>query len=252
MFDGRALETADGARKDVPSYLQYGETPLHMAAKNGCNEAIGLLLSHGASTVAKANEGMTPLNHLSQGQRNEKLQSLLKSYLEEQRKRRAIEACSQTKAKMDKLENELSNLVGLHELKLQLRKWAKGMLLDERRRAIGLKVGSCRPPYMPCLGNPGTGKTLVARILGKLLFMVRILPTHKLTEVQRTDLVGEFVGHTGPKTRRLLLSAISSIFDRYTVNPNPNIISSSLSSLHHNRIFPSPLQLSRLAPPCSP
>lgn len=43
---------------------------------------------------------------------------------------------------------------------------------------------------------------MVARILGKLLHMVGVLPTDKVTEVQRTDLVGEFVGHTGPKTRR--------------------------------------------------
>lgn len=50
-----------------------------------------------------------------------------------------------------------------------------------------------------------TGKTMVARILGKLLHMVGILPTDKVTEVQRTDLVGEFVGHTGPKTRRVVL-----------------------------------------------
>lgn len=43
---------------------------------------------------------------------------------------------------------------------------------------------------------------MVARILGRLLHMVGILPTDNVTEVQRTDLVGEFVGHTGPKTRR--------------------------------------------------
>lgn len=43
---------------------------------------------------------------------------------------------------------------------------------------------------------------MVARVLGKLLHMVGVLPTDKVTEVQRTDLVGEFVGHTGPKTRR--------------------------------------------------
>ncbi|KAD6455181.1 hypothetical protein E3N88_09887 [Mikania micrantha] len=85
---------------------------------------------------------------------------------------------------MDELEKELSNLVGLHGLKLLLRKWAKGMLLDERRRTLGLKVGTRRPPHMAFLGNPGTA-------------------TDKVTEVQRTDLVGEFVGHTGPKTRKL-------------------------------------------------
>ncbi|XP_059286505.1 uncharacterized protein LOC132039957 [Lycium ferocissimum] len=226
----------------------YGETPLHMAAKNGCNEAAKMLLAHGALVEAKANngmtplhlavwhslraedcstvktlldhdancsaednEGMTPLNHLSQGPGNEKLRELLNRHLEEQRKRKAIEACSQTKAKMDELENELSKIVGLHELKQQLRKWAKGMLLDERRQALGLNVGARRPPHMAFLGNPGTGKTMVARILGKLLHMVGILPTDKVAEVQRTDLVGEFVGHTGPKTRRKIQEAEGGI-----------------------------------------
>ncbi|XP_041005659.1 ESX-1 secretion system protein EccA1-like isoform X2 [Juglans microcarpa x Juglans regia] len=216
----------------------YGETPLHMAAKNGCNDAAQLLLGHGAiieakanngmtplhlavwyslraedySTVntlleynadcsAKDNEGMTPLNHLSPGPGSEKLRELLNWHLEEQRKRRAIEACSETKAKMDELENEISNVVGLHELKVQLRKWARGMLLDERRRT----------PHMAFLGNPGTGKTMVARILGRLLHMVGILPTDRVTEVQRTDLVGEFVGHTGPKTRRKIKEAEGGI-----------------------------------------
>lgn len=47
---------------------------------------------------------------------------------------------------------------------------------------------------------------MVARILGKLLHMVGILPTNRVTEVQRTDLVGEFVGHTGPKTRKMVCS----------------------------------------------
>ncbi|KAK1417322.1 hypothetical protein QVD17_26449 [Tagetes erecta] len=243
------LLNLEGSEKvELEAKNMYGETPLHLAAKNGCNEAATLLLSHGAFVEAKANngmtplhlsvwhslraedfstvktlleynadcsakdkEGMTPLDHLSQGPEHEKLRALLTLYLEEQRKRRAIEACSETKAKMDELEKELSKLVGLHELKLQLRKWAKGMLLDERRRALGLRVGARRPPHMAFLGNPGTGKTMVARILGKLLFMVGILPTDKVTEVQRTDLVGEFVGHTGPKTRRVIKEAEGGI-----------------------------------------
>ncbi|KAL6221785.1 hypothetical protein ACLB2K_005180 [Fragaria x ananassa] len=226
----------------------YGETPLHMAAKNGCNDAAQLLLVHGASIEAKANngmtplhlavwhslraedfstvktllennadcsakddEGMTPLNHIPKGRETEKLRELLQWHVEEQTKRRAIQACSETKAKMDELENELSNIVGLQDLKAQLRKWAKGMLLDERRKALGLKVGVRRPPHMAFLGNPGTGKTMVARILGRLLYMVGILPTDKVTEVQRTDLVGEFVGHTGPKTRRKIKDAEGGI-----------------------------------------
>ncbi|XP_068652060.1 uncharacterized protein [Aristolochia californica] len=243
LLDYRGSETIELEAKNM-----YGETPLHMAAKNGCNESVRLLLDRGAFVEAKANngmtplhlavwhslraddsltvktllefnadcnvkdnEGMTPLNHLSQGPGSDKLQELLHWHLEEQRKRKAIEACSETKAKMAELEGALSNIVGLDDLKLQLRKWAKGMLLDEKRRALGLKVAARRPPHMAFLGNPGTGKTMVARILGRLLHMVGILPTDKVTEVQRTDLVGEFVGHTGPKTRRKIKEAEGGI-----------------------------------------
>ncbi|KAL6549676.1 hypothetical protein OROHE_008407 [Orobanche hederae] len=243
LLDCRGPEKVELEAKNM-----YGETPLHMAAKNGCNEAAKCLLVHGALVEAKANngmtplhlavwhslraedwstvntlleynadcsaednEGMTPLDHLSQGPGNEKLRYLLLRHLEEQRKRRAIESCSETKAKMVALENELSSIVGLNALKLQLEKWAKGMLLDERRRALGLKVGARKPPHMAFLGNPGTGKTMVARVLGKLLHMVGILQTDRVTEVQRTDLVGEFVGHTGPKTRRKIQEAEGGI-----------------------------------------
>ncbi|CAL9770509.1 unnamed protein product [Musa acuminata subsp. burmannicoides] len=238
--------------------LQYGETPLHMAAKNGCSESARLLLAHGASLEAKANasplnsialfngmtplhlavwhalraedcitvstlldynadcsvkdnEGMTPLSHLSEGAGNEKLQGLLCRHIEEQRKRKAIESCSEAKAKMAEFEAAISNVVGLQELKMQLRRWARGMLFDEKRRALGLSIAPRRPPHMAFLGNPGTGKTMVARVLGKLLHMVGILPTDNVTEVQRTDLVGEFVGHTGPKTRRKINEAEGGI-----------------------------------------
>lgn len=97
------------------------------------------------------------MNHVSQGPGSEKLRELLHWHLEEQRRKRAHEACTESKAKMDDLETALCNIVGLEELKVQLRKWAKGMILDERRRAFGLKVGIRRPPHMAFLGNPGTG-----------------------------------------------------------------------------------------------
>nr|GEX88881.1 AAA-type ATPase family protein/ankyrin repeat protein [Tanacetum cinerariifolium]GEX88905.1 AAA-type ATPase family protein/ankyrin repeat protein [Tanacetum cinerariifolium] len=69
------------------------------------------------------------------------------------KERRAIKACSETQAKLDELEKELSNLVGLNELKLLFQKWAKEMLLYERRKALGLKVGTPRPPHMALHGN---------------------------------------------------------------------------------------------------
>ncbi|KAF9615375.1 hypothetical protein IFM89_023026 [Coptis chinensis] len=56
-----------------------------------------------------------------------------------------------------------------------------------------------------------TGKTTIARILGRLLHMLEILPKDKVTEVQRTDLVGEYIGHTGPKTSKKIEEAEGGI-----------------------------------------
>ncbi|KAL6523601.1 hypothetical protein OROGR_017204 [Orobanche gracilis] len=113
--------------------------------------------------------------------------------------------------KMEEFDYELSKIVGLHSLKEQLRKWAKGMLLDEKRRAMGLNLGPRKPPHMAFLGNPGTGKTTVARILGKLMHSVGVLSSDKVTEVQRTDLVAEFLGQTGAKTRKKIEEALGGI-----------------------------------------
>ena len=104
---------------------------------------------------------MTPLDHLSKIPGSGKLRELLVTHEQEQRKRKALEACSKEKAKMDEFEKELSDIVGLDELKIQLRKWAKSVLVDERRRALGLKVRNARLPHMAFLGNPGTGKTAI-------------------------------------------------------------------------------------------
>eukprot|EP00249_Psilotum_nudum_P014227 c24728_g1_i2 orf=281-1726(+) len=233
---------------EIEARNMYGETPLHLAAKNGCTEVVNFLLEHKAHIEAKAsngmtplhlavwfsmkhenystleallqhnadvnavdNEGLTPLNHLSKGSNHQKLSALLQDHLDWQIKEKASRACEGSKRKMEAFEKELEKIVGLHELKLQLRKWAKGMLLDEKRRALGLKISPRVAPHMAFLGNPGTGKTMVARILGKLLHMVGVLTTDKVVEVQRTDLVGEFVGHTGPRTRRKIQEAEGGI-----------------------------------------
>ncbi|EPS58473.1 hypothetical protein M569_16341, partial [Genlisea aurea] len=192
-----------------------GMTPLHLAVWHsltaGDCATVSSLIDCNADCSAEDNDGMTPLGYLSQAPGNEELRNLLLERLRQQRRQKASEACGDAKAKMDALEKELSVMVGLTSLKFQLRKWAKGVLLDERRRALGLQVGTRRPPHMAFLGNPGTGKTMVARAVGKLLHLVGILPTDKVTEVQRTDLVGEFVGHTGPKTRRKLAEAEGGI-----------------------------------------
>ncbi|XP_042051138.1 protein CfxQ homolog [Salvia splendens] len=101
---------------------------------------------------------------------------------------------------MDELEIELAKIIGLDELKAHLRKLGKGMLLDKSRRAMGVKLGCKNLPHMAFLGNPGTGKTTVARILGKLLYSVGFLFHANVTQVEPTDLVSERYHETRQKT----------------------------------------------------
>lgn len=109
------------------------------------------------TTYLLTQEGMTPLDHLPQESSYEKLREFIRSHIEEQKKRRALAACNEVKFKMSELEVALAKIVGLNDVKMQIRKWAKGMLLDEKRRALGLKVAKRRVPHMAFLGNPGTG-----------------------------------------------------------------------------------------------
>uniref|UniRef100_A0A0D9YQ68 AAA+ ATPase domain-containing protein n=1 Tax=Oryza glumipatula TaxID=40148 RepID=A0A0D9YQ68_9ORYZ len=211
----------------IEAKANNGMAPLHLAVwhalQSGDCSTVNVLLSYNADCYAKDDcteycsyhtlphqEGKIPSNHIPGGAGNEKLQKLLIHHMEEQRKRKALMSCREGKA-MAEFEKAISQIVGLQDLKMQLRRWARGMLFDEKRRAMGLGIASRRAPHMAFLGNPGTGKTMVARILGKLLHMVGVLPTDKVTEVQRTDLVGEFVGHTGPKTRRKIQDAEGGI-----------------------------------------
>ncbi len=71
--------------------------------------------------------------------------------------------------------------------------------MNEWRRSEGLSVGAVSH-HLIFAGAPGTGKTSVARLYGALLSALRVLPTDRLREVSRRDLVGQYIGHTAEKT----------------------------------------------------
>src|SRR5690606_2500175 len=79
-----------------------------------------------------------------------------------------------------------------------------------KREEQGLKVGK-QALHMMFKGNPGTGKTTVARLLGKLFLQMNVLSKGHLIEAERADLVGEYIGHTAQKTRDLIKKAIGGI-----------------------------------------
>ena len=105
---------------------------------------------------------------------------------------------------------ELDSLVGLEEVKAEVRKLVNLAKVNEARRAQGLKV----PPmsyHMVFTGNPGTGKTTVARIVARAFRALGIAKTGQLVETDRAGLVGTYAGETATKTNAKVDEAIGGV-----------------------------------------
>jgi len=112
----------------------------------------------------------------------------------------------------DWLEFQLGNVVGLEDLKKQVRRFYRGVMLDAARRKRGHNVGSDGSAYhMIFQGNPGTGKTSMGRLMAQLLHRVGITPQDTLTEVQQEHLVAGYVGQTAPKTQKVIDDAAGGL-----------------------------------------
>ncbi|GAB3238725.1 right-handed parallel beta-helix repeat-containing protein [Kineosporia babensis] len=105
---------------------------------------------------------------------------------------------------IEKLLAELDAMVGLTEVKAEVRGLIDELQVNEWRRSAGLSVATGSNNLI-FTGAPGTGKTTVARIYGKLLGALGVLPGGGFREVSRRDLVGQYLGHTAEKT--------ASVFD---------------------------------------
>ncbi len=105
---------------------------------------------------------------------------------------------------------ELEYMIGLDHVKRLVYEIYALLQVNQYRSQAGLQPGS-QVYHMVFKGNPGTGKTTVARILARMFKAMGVLKKGHLVEVERADLVGEYIGHTAIKTRDLIKKAMGGI-----------------------------------------
>lgn len=112
--------------------------------------------------------------------------------------------------KLNKLLEEMDSLIGLEEVKKIIREYIAFIKVQQLRERYQLKTSPV-VMHMIFKGNPGTGKTTMARIIGKIFNEIGYLQGGELIEAERADLVGEYIGHTAQKTKKILERALGGV-----------------------------------------
>ena len=111
---------------------------------------------------------------------------------------------------VDEVKAEMDRIVGLAEIKDYVLALEQNYVIQRLRESRGMKA-DVPTMHMIFTGNPGTGKTTIARLVARYLKAMGVLTGGQLIEVTRADLVGKYVGHTAPLTQQIIRSAIGGV-----------------------------------------
>ena len=121
-----------------------------------------------------------------------------------------LDVIDDSKAEREEIQKELDEVVGLVDVKNYLLSLENLLKINQIRKQKGLKTNEISK-HMIFTGNPGTGKTTIARLVSRMMKACGILKQGQLVEVTRADLVGKYVGHTAPLTMSVIQSALGGV-----------------------------------------
>lgn len=139
---------------------------------------------------------------------NIKYENTLVAYSEA--KQYELELIDDSSSEREAIQKELDEIVGLEKVKEYLLSLENHIKVSKLRKQKGLKTADVSK-HMIFTGNPGTGKTTIARLISRMMKACGILKQGQLVEVTRADLVGKYVGHTAPLTMDVISSAIGGV-----------------------------------------